>query len=176
MTRGRIKPAVPEDSGDPKIDIALTVNGEKVERRVSVRMLLSDFLRHELGLTGTHVGCEHGVCGCCTVHIDGRSGRSCLTLAAQVDGGSVRTIESVAAADGTLHPIQQAFKECHALQCGFCTPGMVMNILARFEEPTPLDLSDEGIRYILSGNLCRCTGYVNIVAAVRRAAELLGRT
>jgi carbon-monoxide dehydrogenase small subunit len=93
----------------------------------------------------------------------------------QVNGGSVRTIESVAAEDGTLHPIQQAFKECHALQCGYCTPGMVMNILARFEEPTPLDLSDDGIRYILSGNLCRCTGYVNIVTAVRRAAGLLGR-
>jgi aerobic-type carbon monoxide dehydrogenase small subunit (CoxS/CutS family) len=175
MTHGRIKPASPEDSGDPKIDVEVIVNGEKVVRRVSVRMLLSDFLRHELGLTGTHVGCEHGVCGCCTVHIDGRSARSCLTLAVQVNGGSVRTIESVAAEDGTLHPIQQAFKECHALQCGYCTPGMVMNILARFEEPTPLDLSDDGIRYILSGNLCRCTGYVNIVTAVRRAAGLLGR-
>jgi aerobic-type carbon monoxide dehydrogenase small subunit (CoxS/CutS family) len=175
MTRGRIKPAMPEGSGDPKIDVAITVNGEKIERRVSVRMLLSDFLRHELGLTGTHVGCEHGVCGCCTVHIDGRSARSCLTLAAQVDGGSIRTIESVAAPDGTLHPIQQAFRECHALQCGYCTPGMVMNILARFDEPVPLDLSDAGIRTILSGNLCRCTGYVNIIAAVRRAAQLLGR-
>jgi carbon-monoxide dehydrogenase small subunit len=175
MMRTRTKPALPAESGDPKIDVTVTVNGERVERRVSVRMLLSDFLRHELGLTGTHVGCEHGVCGCCTVHIDGRSGRSCLTLAAQVNGGSVRTIESVAAANGTLHPIQQAFKECHALQCGFCTPGMVMNILARFEEAAPLDLSDDGIRYILSGNLCRCTGYGNIIAAVRRAAELLGR-
>jgi carbon-monoxide dehydrogenase small subunit len=175
MTHGRIKPVSPEDSGDPKIDVEVIVNGEKVVRRVSVRMLLSDFLRHELGLTGTHVGCEHGVCGCCTVHIDGRSARSCLTLAVQVNGGSVRTIESVAAEDGTLHPIQQAFKECHALQCGYCTPGMVMNILARFEESTPLDLSDDGIRYILSGNLCRCTGYVNIVTAVRRAAGLLGR-
>jgi aerobic-type carbon monoxide dehydrogenase small subunit (CoxS/CutS family) len=175
MTRARAKPAIPADSGDPKIDVALTVNGEAAERRVSVRMLLCDFLRHELGLTGTHVGCEHGVCGCCTVHIDGKSGRSCLTLVAQVNGASIRTIESVAADDGTLHPIQQAFKECHALQCGFCTPGMVMNILGRFEEPTPLDLSEEGIRTILSGNLCRCTGYVNIVAAVRRAAELLGR-
>jgi aerobic-type carbon monoxide dehydrogenase small subunit (CoxS/CutS family) len=175
MTRARARPAIPADSGDPKIDVALTVNGEAVERRVSVRMLLCDFLRHELGLTGTHVGCEHGVCGCCTVHIDGKAGRSCLTLVAQANGASIRTIESVAADDGTLHPIQQAFKECHALQCGFCTPGMVMNILGRFEEPTPLDLSEDGIRTILSGNLCRCTGYVNIVAAVRRAAELLGR-
>jgi aerobic-type carbon monoxide dehydrogenase small subunit (CoxS/CutS family) len=175
MTRTRVKPAIPADSGDPKIDVAVTVNGEKVERRVSVRMLLSDFLRHELGLTGTHVGCEHGVCGCCTVHIDGKAGRSCLTLAAQANGATIRTIESVAAPDGTLHPIQQAFKECHALQCGYCTPGMVMNILGRFEETEPLDLGDDGIRYMLSGNLCRCTGYVNIVAAVRRAATLLGR-
>ena len=176
MTRAKLRPAIPADSGDPKIDVAMTVNGEAVERRVSVRMLLSDFLRHELGLTGTHVGCEHGVCGCCTVHIEGKSARSCLTLAAQANGATIRTIESVAAADGKLHPIQQAFKECHALQCGYCTPGMVMNILARFEEPVPLDLSDDGIRYLLSGNLCRCTGYANIIAAVRRAAELLGRT
>jgi aerobic-type carbon monoxide dehydrogenase small subunit (CoxS/CutS family) len=175
MTRARVRPAIPVDSGDPKIDVAMAVNGETVERRVSVRMLLVDFLRHELGLTGTHVGCEHGVCGCCTVHIDGKAARSCLTLAVQASGTSVRTIESVAAPDGTLHPIQQAFRECHALQCGFCTPGMVMNILGRFEEPEPLDLSDEGVRYLLSGNLCRCTGYVNIIAAVRRAAALLGK-
>jgi aerobic-type carbon monoxide dehydrogenase small subunit (CoxS/CutS family) len=175
MTRAKVRPAIPADSGDPKMDVAMTVNGEMVERRVSVRMLLTDFLRHELGLTGTHVGCEHGVCGCCTVHIDGKAARSCLTLAVQASGASVRTIESVAAPDGTLHPIQQAFRECHALQCGFCTPGMVMNILGRFEEPEPLDLSDEGVRYLLSGNLCRCTGYVNIIAAVRRAAALLGK-
>jgi aerobic-type carbon monoxide dehydrogenase small subunit (CoxS/CutS family) len=171
-----IKPSIPDRSDDPTFTVALTVNGEPVRRTVSVRMLLSDFLRHELGLTGTHVGCEHGVCGCCTVHIDGKAGRSCLTLAVQADGAEIRTIESVAAPDGALHPIQQAFKECHALQCGFCTPGMVMNILSRFEEPAPLDLSDEGIRDMLSGNLCRCTGYVNIVAAVRRAADLLGRS
>jgi aerobic-type carbon monoxide dehydrogenase small subunit (CoxS/CutS family) len=175
MTRAKPRPAIPGDSGDPKVGVAMTVNGEAVERRVSVRMLLVDFLRHELGLTGTHVGCEHGVCGCCTVHIDGKAARSCLTLAVQASGTSVRTIESVAAPDGTLHPIQQAFRECHALQCGFCTPGMVMNILGRFEEPEPLDLSDEGVRYLLSGNLCRCTGYVNIIAAVRRAAALLGK-
>jgi aerobic-type carbon monoxide dehydrogenase small subunit (CoxS/CutS family) len=116
------------------------------------------------------------VCGCCTVHIEGKSARSCLTLVAQANGANIRTIEWVAAPDGTLHPIQQAFKECHALQCGYCTPGMVMNILGRFEEKEPLDLSEDGIRYILSGNLCRCTGYINIIAAVRRAAELLGRT
>jgi aerobic-type carbon monoxide dehydrogenase small subunit (CoxS/CutS family) len=171
-----MKPAIPDRSDDALVTVSLTVNGEEVCRKVSVRMLLSDFLRHELGLTGTHVGCEHGVCGCCTVLIDGKAGRSCLTLAVQASGYDIRTIESVAAADGTLHPIQQAFKECHGLQCGYCTPGMVMNIVGRFEEQRPLDLSDAGIRELLSGNLCRCTGYNNIIAAVRRAAELLGRT
>ena len=170
------KPAIPDRSDDALVEVSLTVNGEEVSRKVSVRMLLSDFIRHELGLTGTHVGCEHGVCGCCTVLIDGKAARSCLTLAAQASGYEIRTIESVAAADGTLHPIQQAFKESHALQCGYCTPGMVMNVVGRFEESTPLDLSDDGIRDLLSGNLCRCTGYLNIIAAVRRAAELLGRT
>jgi len=170
-----MKPAIPDRSDDPLVAVSLTVNGEQVSRNVSVRMLLSDFLRHELGLTGTHVGCEHGVCGACTVLIDGKAGRSCLTLAAQAGGYDIRTIESVAAPDGTLHPIQQAFKECHGLQCGYCTPGMVMNIVGRFEEARPLDLSDAGIRDLLSGNLCRCTGYGNIVTAVRRAAELLGR-
>jgi len=156
-------------------DITVTVNGTRYQRQVDARMLLSDFLRHELGLTGTHVGCEHGVCGCCTVQIDGKAGRSCLTLAVQANGCNIRTIEDVAAENGTLHPVQQAFKECHALQCGFCTPGMVMNVLSRFEEHEPLDLSESGIRDLLSGNLCRCTGYINIIAAVRRAAELLGR-
>ena len=170
-----MKAAIPDRSADTTIDVSMMVNGEAVSRAVSVRMLLSDFLRHELGLTGTHVGCEHGVCGCCTVLINGKAGRSCLTLAVQANGYDIRTIESVASADGTLHPVQQAFKECHGLQCGYCTPGMVMNIVARFEEPGKLDLSDEGIRDLLSGNLCRCTGYLNIIAAVRRAAELLGR-
>jgi aerobic-type carbon monoxide dehydrogenase small subunit (CoxS/CutS family) len=170
-----MKAAIPGRSADAEVDVSMTVNGEAVSRSVSVRMLLSDFLRHELGLTGTHVGCEHGVCGCCTVLINGRAGRSCLTFAVQANGYDIRTIESVASADGTLHPVQQAFKECHGLQCGYCTPGMVMNIVARFEEPGKLDLSDDGIRDLLSGNLCRCTGYLNIIAAVRRAAELLGR-
>jgi carbon-monoxide dehydrogenase small subunit len=175
MKRPSLRPSIPDRSADPGVEVALTVNGQAVRRTVSVRMLLSDFLRHELGLTGTHVGCEHGVCGCCTVHIDGKAGRSCLTLAVQATGREVRTIEDVAGEDGVLHPIQQAFKECHALQCGFCTPGMVMNILGRFEESESLDLSEDGIREMLSGNLCRCTGYINIIAAVRRAAELLGR-
>ena len=170
-----LKAALPDRSADDQAEVKMTVNGETVQRTVSIRTLLSDFLRHELGLTGTHVGCEHGVCGCCTVLIDGKAARSCLTLAVQANGYQIRTIESVAGADGTLHPVQQAFKECHGLQCGYCTPGMVMNIVARFEEDGPLDLTDEGIRDLLSGNLCRCTGYMNIIAAVRRAAELLGR-
>ena len=161
---------------DQRTRIGFALNGRAVSGEAESRMLLTDFLRHVIGATGTHVGCEHGVCGCCTVLIDGRAGRSCLTLAAQSSGYQIRTIESVAAADGTLHPIQQAFKECHALQCGYCTPGMVMNVVGRFEEPASLDLSDDGIRDLLSGNLCRCTGYLNIIAAVRRAAELLGRT
>ena len=114
MKRSAIRPSFPERSEDPRVEVSLTVNGQPVTRMVSVRMLLSDFLRHELGLTGTHVGCEHGVCGCCTVHIDGKASRSCLTLAVQANGCNIRTIEDVAAENGTLHPVQQAFKECHA--------------------------------------------------------------
>ena len=163
-------------SADPTVDVKLTVNGETVERTVSVRMLLSDFLRHQLGLKGTHVGCEHGVCGACTVLIDGRAGRSCLTLAVQADGCDIRTVESLADEDGSLHPVQAAFEECHALQCGYCTPGMIMNVVSHLEADGDLDLTDEGIRDMLSGNLCRCTGYLNIVKAVRRAAELSGRS
>ena len=173
MNRARIKPRQQPASADPKIGVALTVNGEDVSAEVSVRMLLSDFLRHELGLKGTHVGCEHGVCGACTVMIDGVAARSCLTFAVQASGTQVRTIESVAAEDGSLHPLQEAFRDCHALQCGYCTPGMIMNILSSFESGAPLDLSEDGIREIISGNLCRCTGYQNIVAAVRQAAETM---
>ena len=158
---------------DATTEISLTVNGEQITREVSSRRLLSDFLRHELGLTGTHVGCEHGVCGCCTVIIDGWAGRSCLTLAAQADGSDIRTVESLAADDGTLHAVQQAFHECHALQCGFCTPGFLMSLVNYFERTPEPDLSEDAIRSVLAGNLCRCTGYQNIVAAVRRAAELL---
>jgi carbon-monoxide dehydrogenase small subunit len=175
MTRSNLQRQIAQTSDDPTLKASLTVNGERVERVVSVRMLLSDFLRHELRLTGTHVGCEHGICGCCTVLIDGKSARSCLTLVVQAQGAEVMTIEALAAQQGELHAIQQAFKECHALQCGFCTPGMIMNIFGRFNEPQPLDLSDDGIRTMLSGNLCRCTGYVNIIIAVRRAAQLAGR-
>ena len=174
--RPKTAKSLPEISSDPQLAVRMTVNGQQIERSVSVPMLLSDFLRHELGLTGTHVGCEHGICGCCTVLIDGKSGRSCLMLAAQAHDADITTIEALARPEGRLHPIQQAFKECHALQCGYCTPGVIMNILGRFNEPAPLDLSDEGIRIMLSGNLCRCTGYVNIIAAVRRAAELLDRS
>jgi aerobic-type carbon monoxide dehydrogenase small subunit (CoxS/CutS family) len=166
---------LPERSADARATISLTVNGTAVTRDVSTRMLLSDFIRHGLGLTGTHVGCEHGVCGACTVMIDGRSARSCLTLAVQADGAEIRTIEGEAGADGELSAIQQAFRECHGLQCGYCTPGMIMNIHAHFESGDELDLSDEGIRELISGNLCRCTGYASIVKAVRRAAELAGR-
>jgi aerobic-type carbon monoxide dehydrogenase small subunit (CoxS/CutS family) len=162
-------------STDPTATVKMTVNGQGIERTVSHRMLLSDFIRHELGLTGTHVGCEHGVCGACTILIDGRAARSCLTLAVQAEGADIRTIESVAEPDGTMHPLQQAFQDCHALQCGYCTPGMIMNILSRLEEGGELDLSDDGIRELISGNLCRCTGYVNIVAAVRQAAQAHSR-
>ena len=173
MTRSAMRGTPLGQSPDPRVAVSLTVNGERVEREVSPRMLLSDFIRHELGLTGTHVGCEHGVCGCCTVIIDDKAGRSCLAFAVQADGADIRTIESVAGRDGTLHPVQQAFRECHGLQCGYCTPGFVMSILDYLEDNPDPDLSEEAIREVLSGNLCRCTGYKNIVAAFRRSAELM---
>jgi len=175
VKRSGIKRVLPQKSGDPTLAVTMTVNGEQVTREVSARMLLSDFLRHELGLTGTHVGCEHGVCGCCTVEIDGRAGRSCLTFAVQADGATIRTVESLADEDGTLHPLQQAFQDEHALQCGFCTPGFLMSIVNYLETTDDPDLSEENIRNFLSGNLCRCTGYQNIVAAVRRGAENMKR-
>jgi aerobic carbon-monoxide dehydrogenase small subunit len=156
---------------DSERTITLTVNGVPREATVPVRRLLSDALRHDLGLTGTHVGCEHGVCGACTVQVDGEPMRSCLLLAVQADGRSIRTVEGMTdgLADDELHPLQQAFHEEHALQCGFCTPGFLMSL-----EPLLPDLgrrSDQEIREALAGNLCRCTGYQNIVAAVRLAAE-----
>ena len=152
-------------------DIAVTVNGNHYERRVPVRLLLSDFLRHELHLTGTHLGCEHGVCGCCTVLLNGEAVRSCLMFAVQADGMVVTTIEGMAGTNNDLHPIQQAFQEKHGLQCGFCTPGFIMSVHAMLHEnPDP---SDEEIRHGLSGNICRCTGYQNIVEAVKLAAERL---
>jgi carbon-monoxide dehydrogenase small subunit len=149
----------------------LNVNGLERSSPVSVRHLLSDYLRHELGLTGTHVGCEHGVCGCCTVLLDGRPVRSCLMLAVQAEGHQVTTIEGLAAPGQPLHPVQRAFKECHGLQCGFCTPGFVMAITGLLEDNSSpsADEIEEGI----AGNLCRCTGYASIRNAVQRAAELI---
>ncbi|WP_433496725.1 (2Fe-2S)-binding protein [Sphaerimonospora sp. CA-214678] len=158
---------------DALVTIEVEVNGRPAKEEVPTRMLLSDFLRQRLALTGTHVGCEHGVCGACTVHIDGRPARSCLTLAIQVDGRSVRTVEGLASPDGSLHPVQQAFKECHALQCGFCTPGFMMAVAGLLDERDDLQSADDDeIREEIAGNICRCTGYQNIVSAVKRAAEL----
>src|SRR4051794_16922903 len=151
-------------------DVRLTVNGVGHAARVPARRLLSDFLRHDLRLTGTHVGCEHGVCGACTVLLDGAPVRSCLLLAATVDGSAITTVEGLADADGSPHPVQQAFTECHGLQCGFCTPGFLTTIAAYLEEnPDPTEAE---AREAIAGNLCRCTGYQNIVASVLRAAEL----
>jgi carbon-monoxide dehydrogenase small subunit len=151
--------------------IAVEINGRAYEREVEPRLLLSDFIRHEARLTGTHVGCEHGVCGACTVQLDGRPVRSCLLFAVQASGRRIRTVESLAAPDGTYHPLQQAFHEEHALQCGFCTPGFLMTLEPFVQEVDPATLDDRTIREALAGNLCRCTGYQNIVKAVRLAAE-----
>jgi carbon-monoxide dehydrogenase small subunit len=160
-----------------QMDVTLTVNGAEYRASVEPRRLLSDFLRHDLGLTGTHVGCEHGVCGACTVLLDGEAVRSCLLLAVQADGAAVTTVEGLAGesttADGrdALHPLQQAFWEAHGLQCGFCTPGFLMTLVPFLEEnPSP---SEDEIRHALSGNLCRCTGYQHIVDAALLAAEKL---
>ncbi|HJU75274.1 MAG TPA: (2Fe-2S)-binding protein [Gemmatimonadaceae bacterium] len=151
------------------MSISLEVNGKRYERTVEPRLLLSDFLRHDLGLTGTHVGCEHGVCGACTVLFDGEAVRSCLMLAVQANGHTVTTVEGLAHSDGALHPLQAAFRDAHGLQCGFCTPGFLMTLVPFLREhPSP---NEDEIRHALSGNLCRCTGYHNIVAAVRLAAE-----
>jgi aerobic-type carbon monoxide dehydrogenase small subunit (CoxS/CutS family) len=149
--------------------ITLTVNGQTYERQVEPRLLLSDFLRHELGLSGTHVGCEHGVCGACTVLFDGQPIRSCLALAVQANGRSLTTVEGLAQSQTELHPLQQAFWEAHGLQCGFCTPGILMTLVPFLQEnPDP---SEADIRDAISGNLCRCTGYQHIVDAVKLAAE-----
>jgi len=145
------------------------LNGRKLAAEAESRTLLSDFLRHSLGATGTHVGCEHGICGCCTVLIDGIAARSCLTLAVQAEGRDVRTVESLAAPDGALNPLQQAFRNNHALQCGFCTPGILMSFtdfLARDPHPTEAE-----IRKAIAGNMCRCTGYDRIVKAIQKVAD-----
>ena len=151
-----------------KISITAIINGAEHTATVEPRRSLVDFLRHDLGLVGTHVGCEHGVCGACTVLLDGRTVRSCLLFAAQADGSEVTTIEGVAT-DEALHPLQLAFQQHHALQCGFCTPGMILAALELLRDNA--DPSDEEIRAGLSGNLCMCTGYVNIVRAVRAASQ-----
>ncbi len=149
--------------------VSVTVNGVMHRRDVEARMLLSDFLRHELGLTGTHVGCEHGVCGACTIRLDGAPVRSCLIFAVQADGHAITTVEGLAPSRGTLSVLQQAFRDAHALQCGYCTPGILMTVSAFLEEnPDP---SEDQVRHALSGNLCRCTGYQHIVDAVLLAAE-----
>jgi len=156
---------------DQKVRIGLTLNGRKLSADTEPRTLLSDFLRHSLGATGTHVGCEHGVCGCCTVQIDGTAVRSCLTLAMQAEGRDVKTVESLAGADGKLNKLQQAFQNHHALQCGFCTPGILMS-LDWYLRQVP-DPDEAALREFLSGHLCRCTGYVPIVAAALDAAKRL---
>ena len=149
--------------------VTLTVNEKEYKREVEPRLLLSDFLRHELNLTGTHVGCEHGVCGACTIMVNGESMRSCLMFAVQADGHSLTTVEGLAKDKDHLHPLQQSFWEAHGLQCGYCTPGILMSMIP-FLKQNPNPTEDE-IRHALSGNLCRCTGYQHIVDAVKLAAE-----
>lgn len=149
-------------------ELDVTVNGKKYHQAVEPRLLLSDFLRHELGLTGTHVGCEHGVCGACTILFDGQPVRSCLMFAVQADGGEIVTVEGLGTREN-LHPLQEAFWEAHGLQCGFCTPGILMTVVP-FLENKP-DPDEAEIRQVISGNLCRCTGYQFIVDAVKLASE-----
>jgi aerobic carbon-monoxide dehydrogenase small subunit len=154
--------------------IRLSVNGNPTEAIVEPRMTLADFLRERCGLTGTHLGCEHGACGACTVLLDGAAVRSCLVFAVQAEGTEVSTVEGVASEAGELSPVQAALRECHGLQCGFCTPGFVMSITALLREnPNP---TDEEIREGLSGNVCRCTGYQGIINAVRLAADRMSGT
>ena len=149
--------------------VSLTVNGRNVERSVEARLTLADFLRHELGLTGTHLGCEHGVCGACTILLDGETARSCLTFAVQASGREITTVEALSGPDGRLNLLQAAFVEHHGLQCGFCTPGMLMTLTELLgHNPDP---SEAEVRDALSGNLCRCTGYAGIVAAALAAAR-----
>jgi aerobic-type carbon monoxide dehydrogenase small subunit (CoxS/CutS family) len=149
-------------------NVTVTVNGTRYERTVEPRLLLSDFLRHDLGLTGTHVGCEHGVCGACTVLFDGQPVRSCLMFAVQTNGHEIVTVEGLGTPDN-LHPLQEAFRESHGVQCGFCTPGLLLSLVPFLEEN--LDPTEQEIREAISGNLCRCTGYQHIVDAVKLAAE-----
>ncbi len=161
-----------EANGQPHLHrITITVNKTRHEIDVEDRMTLADCLRHQLGYTGTHVGCEHGVCGACTVLVDQRARRSCLTLAVQVNGASISTVEGLADDQNQLHPLQQAFHENHGLQCGFCTPGILMTLVEFLSENT--DPSEDEVRDAISGNLCRCTGYQSIVAAALDAAAYM---
>ncbi len=156
---------------EQKRTVALTVNGKRYEKEVEVRVTLADFIRHTLGLTGTHLGCEHGVCGACTILLDGQSARSCLMLAVQADGHEILTVEGIAPNDKELHPLQEAFRDNHGLQCGFCTPGMLTTLLEVLRDnPDP---TEQEVRIALSGNLCRCTGYQGIVEAALAAAKRL---
>jgi len=151
-------------------NLSLTVNGTPYQKEIDPRTLLSDFLRHDLGLTGTHVGCEHGVCGACTILLDGAAVRSCLMFAPQANNREITTVEGLGTIDD-LHPLQEAFREAHALQCGFCTPGFLTTLVPYLEEnPNP---TEEEIREAISGNLCRCTGYQHIIDAVKIAAETM---
>ena len=149
--------------------IAVTINGKSYEEEVEVRFTLADFMRQQLGVTGTHLGCEHGVCGACTILFDGRSARSCLLLAVQADGHEILTIEGIAPSEDELHPLQEAFRDNHGLQCGFCTPGFLMLATSILENKP--NISEEELRNILASNLCRCTGYQNIVDAVKSLQE-----
>ena len=157
------------EANEDKMEVTVSVNGETYRRTIEPRMLLADFLRIELGLSGTHIGCEHGKCGACTILFDGEPIRSCLMFAAQIDGHDLTTIEGIAESPEQLHPVQQAFIDNHALQCGFCTPGMIITSHAFLEEND--NPSESEIRRALSGNICRCTGYTNIVKAVSDAAQ-----
>jgi 2-furoyl-CoA dehydrogenase 2Fe-2S iron sulfur subunit len=162
---------MPRLSADRRHRVRLTLNGSAVEGDAEPRMLLTDFLRHVLGMTGTHVGCEHGVCGACTIQIDGDLARACLTFAVQADGAHIRTVEALAPEPGRLSVLQEAFRRHHALQCGFCTPGILMSLDHYFRtHPEP---SEADVRDFLSGHLCRCTGYVPIIAAALDAAQKL---
>ena len=163
-----------EDDLAGQVSIETTINGEPRTSQVEARMLFSDFLRHELGLTGTRVGCEHGVCGACTILVDGSPVRSCLMFAAQADGCEIMTVEGLSQSDGTLSPLQDAFREAHGLQCGFCTAGILMTMKALLDQRKSLDEAE--IREALSGNLCRCTGYQHIVDAILKAAQRMGLT
>ena len=155
------------------VTLSLSVNGKLSTAEIDPRTLLVEYLRNDLGLTGTHVGCDTGQCGACTVHLDGYAVKACTILAAQAQGAAVLTIEGLAAADGTMHPMQAAFKECHGLQCGFCTPGMVMSAIDLAERHPKA--SEQTIREELEGNFCRCTGYHNIVKAVQQGAAAMGK-